>query len=82
MNKWMYENNKRYAKEIKEMPEKEFDMYYGGLNVKILNFVREGEYRYVIESTNGKTLSTNDSKEFMAKINEIVGKFNDESISN
>jgi hypothetical protein len=48
---------------------------YGGFNVKILNYVREGEKRYVIIPTKGKLLSTNDKEEFIQQIKEILANY-------
>ena len=59
-------SNYKYQKSLKELPEGDFDLYYGGYNIRVLNYTRPGEYRFVINATRGKTYKTNDFKDFMA----------------
>lgn len=65
-------HNQKYADNIKKLPEREFDVFYGGYTIKILNYVRGTECKYNIISTKGNTFSTNDGNDFIEKIKKIV----------
>lgn len=61
---------KDYNNSIKNFVEEDFNRYYGGFNIKILNFARPNEYKFIIESTKetARPFYTNDLKEFMDKL--------------
>lgn len=62
----------KYLKSISELPEKNFDEFYGGYVIKVLNFTRKGEFKYIINSTKGDTFQTNSKDDFLDKINKIL----------
>lgn len=65
---------KKYEDSIKKFDEKQFNNFYGGYTITILNYVRENEFKYIIKGTDGYFLQTNDSEEFKVKLNELVSK--------
>lgn len=65
-------NTQKYVESIRQLPERNFDTFYGGYTISILNYAREGEYKYVIRSTDGKCFATNDSDAFMAEVGKIA----------
>lgn len=67
--------NNQYRKEIKESPLKDFNRFYGGYSISILNFVREGEYRYSIKGTNNYFYQTNNVDNFMAELEKINSQY-------
>lgn len=69
--RWGKKNVKKYTESIKELPEQDLNRYYGGYSISIINFVRKGEYKYIIKSTNGDIFQTNCKADFLFKINEI-----------
>lgn len=50
------------------MAETDFDRFYGGYNIKVLNYARPNEYKYIISSTAGETFNTNDFDSFLEKL--------------
>lgn len=74
-NKIVKKHTERYLDSVRNLPTEDFNRMYGGFNVKILNYVREGEKRYVIIPTKGKLLSTNDKEEFIQQIKEILANY-------
>lgn len=66
--KWQKKANAKYVESLKNLPDPEFNRLYGGYNIKILNFAREGEFRFTISSTDGNIFKTNDPHEFMEKL--------------
>lgn len=66
--------HKKYMREVKELEDKDFDRYYGGYVVAILNHARPKEYKYTIKGTNGYMIQTNDSDYFRKKFDEVVTK--------
>ena len=69
--RWYKKNNKKYVDSVKKLEEEDVNRYYGGYTVSIINFVRKGEYKYIIKSTNGDIFQTNCKADFLLKINEI-----------
>ena len=63
--------NRKYLKDVKELDSKDFDNYYGGYMVAILNHVKAKEYKYTIKGTNGFMIQTNDIDYFKKKMDEI-----------
>ena len=63
---------KKYFNSISELEDKEFDKFCGGYVIKVLNFVRNGEFKYIISSTTGDTFRTNDKGEFYEHISKIL----------
>lgn len=64
--------NKKYQEEIKELDNNDFNRFYGGYIVAILNHIRPREYKYTIKGTNGYMVQTNDLDYFKKKLNEIT----------
>lgn len=58
-------SNKKYSESLKQLDEIDFDRFYGGFNIKVLNYPRPNEYKYVIMPTRGKTYVTNSLEDFM-----------------
>lgn len=63
---------KKYFDSLDELAEKVFDAYYGGYVIKILNFAKPNEFKYIITSTKGDSLYTNNKQEFIEYINRII----------
>jgi hypothetical protein len=72
--RWGKKNVKKYTESIKELPEQDLNRYYGGYSISIINFVRKGEYKYIIKGTDGVLVQTNDVQTFKTKLNEILDK--------
>ena len=64
-------NTQKYIESIRQLPERNFDTFYGGYTISILNYAREGEYKYVIRSTDGSVFQTTCKSDFLLKIDEI-----------
>lgn len=84
-NQIAYKNNKTYKirkkenkirkKEKQEIAkERTFDGLFSGYNFIILNYVKKGEFKYIIKSTDGFFLQTNDLKAFKLKLSEILSR--------
>lgn len=65
--------NIAYQQEIKEYPLKDFDRFYGGYIISILN--HPSPYRYMIKGTNGYFFKSNDSSEFIKEVHIIVDSY-------
>ena len=70
--KYNKKNIKKYVEELRNLPNTNFDKFYGGYTVAILNHARKNEYKYVIKGTDGLIIQTNDVDYFKRKFNEIV----------
>ena len=66
--KWQKKAASKYVESLKHLPDPDFNHFYGGYNIKILNFAKDGEFRFTIESTEGKVFKTNDPHKFMEKL--------------
>ena len=65
--------NNAYQKEVRESAYKDFDRFYGGYVISILNY--PSPCRYTIKGTKGLLISTNDSNEFINKVKEIIEQY-------
>lgn len=63
---------KKYEESLKKFPELDFNRYCGGYEIKILNYAKNGEYKYIIKSTVSEFLQTNDKEKFINKIKNIL----------
>lgn len=70
--KYNKKNIKKYVEELKNLPSTNFDKFYGGYTVVILNYTKPKEYKYVIKGTNGLMIQTNDVDYFRKKFEELV----------
>lgn len=70
--RWGKKNNKKYSESVKNLPEQDFNRYYGGIRISILNFTRKGDYKYHINSTDGFSLKTNSKEEFLSTLESIL----------
>lgn len=66
------EKNNKYTAEVRDLPNEEFDRFYGGYTVAILNHVRPNEYKYTIKGTDGLMIQTNDIDYFRKKFEEVI----------
>lgn len=69
-----HKRNNNYNAEIRDLPDKDFNRFYGGYVVAILNHVRKNEYKYTIKGTDGFMIQTNDIEYFRKKFDELVTK--------
>ena len=71
-HKCYYKYNLKYAKKynqsLKELPEKDFDRYYGGIKINITNYPQA----YEIVKTSGEYFITKDKEEFIKKLLDIL----------
>ena len=71
-HKCYYKYNLKYAKKynqsLKELPEKDFDRYYGGIKINITNYPQAFE----IVKTSGEYFITKDKEEFIKKLLDIL----------
>lgn len=65
--------NREYQAEIKNQPQKDFDKYYGGYVITVLNYPKP--FRYSIKGTNGYFFYTNDDEEFLKELQTIIGSY-------
>lgn len=65
---------KKYMDSIKKYPEKDFETFFGGYTITILNYSKKSEYRYTIKSTKSILLQTNDTEQFMAEVSKIISQ--------
>lgn len=63
---------KKYHEELKNLVKEDFDRFYGGYEIKIINWVRKGEFKYFIKSTAGKVIQTNKKDEFINNLKKIL----------
>jgi hypothetical protein len=66
--------NKKWLenKVIKDECANNFNLFYGGYEIRILNFARENEYKFIIKGTDGYFTKTNDKEEFIKKLLDIL----------
>ena len=63
-----YRNNRI----LEEEREKDFDKYFGGYSIFILNTTLPNEHKYTIKNTDGTLFQTNDVYSFREKLKEII----------
>lgn len=52
--------------------KKKADWFVGGYKIYVLNYAKEGEFKYVILPTDGKMFKTNDKQEFFNKLKDCL----------
>lgn len=74
-NKKVMQYVRAYQKRIrnkKKEPNINPDKYVGGINIRILNHTKKGEYKFNILSTDGISFQTNNKKELLKEITSLV----------
>lgn len=66
--KYNLKYTKKYNQSLKELPEKDFDRYYGGIKINITNYPQA----YEIVKTSGEYFITKDKEEFIKKLLDIL----------
>ena len=64
-----------YQKRIrnkKKEPNINPDKYIGGINIRILNHIKKGEYKFNILSTGGISFQTSNKKDFLRELTALV----------
>lgn len=64
----------KYNSECEKLAENDFNRYYGGYVISVINYVRPKEYKYTIKGTDGFIVQTNDVEYFKKKFDELVLK--------
>ena len=59
---------KKYNQSLKELSEKDFDRYYGGIKINITNYPQEFE----ISQTSGEYFRTKNKEEFIEHLLKII----------
>ena len=62
---------KKYQASLKTLDDLDFNRFWGGFTIKVLNFARDGEYRYSAKSTDGSICQTNDKGEFVDYLKKV-----------
>ena len=73
-NKKTQEGREKYYNSMKKLHEKDFNRYFGGYTISILNFAQEGEYKFLIKDTTGETLLTSNKELFLQNLKKVVDK--------
>ena len=61
-------SNKKYNESLKQLDEKDFDRYYGGIKINITNYPQEFE----ISQTSGEYFRTKNKEEFIEHLLKII----------
>lgn len=71
-----YKSAKKHRIKVKQEETQkqldDFNIHLGGYKVTILNYAKPGEYKYIINSTNGQSFKSNDKLQFLHKIKELI----------
>lgn len=71
-NKETEPSRRKYLQSLKELPEIDFNRYFGGFSISILNYTKKNEFKYIIKPTRGEIITTNDKDLFLEKIKNIL----------
>lgn len=66
--KYNLKYTKKYNQSLKELSEKDFDRYYGGIKINITNYPQEFE----ISQTSGEYFRTKNKEEFIEHLLKII----------
>lgn len=75
-NQQTYQATKNHRIRIKQEENQkqldDFNYSLGGYKIRILNYAKPGEYKYIINSTSGQSFKSNDKLQFIHKIKELI----------